>query len=153
VARNGVAGDDLMTHTMKTGHDMTTDYQGKTAKQWHDLCVELRKEHRLYRDYGNALIVFVRDFLPLCPAKSRKMFARAVVKGRKMADYQRRKMLREVGVASCSEAIKGAARYEAIRLLTPAQFSSLWMRNVESGIRFDDLVDKLVEKMVEKMAL
>jgi hypothetical protein len=37
----------------------------------------------------------------------------------------------------------GNDRYEKIRRLTPLQFSSIYQRNVEFGIPFDELVDEL----------
>ncbi|MFZ2404413.1 MAG: hypothetical protein WAW41_04700 [Methylobacter sp.] len=37
----------------------------------------------------------------------------------------------------------GNDRYEKIRRLTPLQFSSLYQRNLEFGIPFDELVDEL----------
>ena len=37
---------------------------------------------------------------------------------------------------------KGAARYERVRRLDPNQFGTLWQRNIQTGERFDDLVDE-----------
>lgn len=42
-----------------------------------------------------------------------------------------------------AELKKNADRYEKIRKLTPLQFSSLYQRNLEFGVLFDELVDNL----------
>jgi len=39
-----------------------------------------------------------------------------------------------------------AERYEKIRLLNPQQFKDLYMRNIESGVHFDILVDQLKKR-------
>lgn len=42
-----------------------------------------------------------------------------------------------------SELKNNADRYEKIRRLTPLQFSTIYQRNLEFGIPFDELIDEL----------
>jgi len=41
------------------------------------------------KEYGNALVVLARDFLPCCPATSKKMIDRAIEEGRKYRKKQK----------------------------------------------------------------
>lgn len=47
------------------------------------------------------------------------------------------------------EAAQGHARYEALRVLTPREFTALWCESL-AGERFDALVDELVKAKNEK---
>lgn len=44
-------------------------------------CLELQQSLTDHKDYCNALFVLVRDFLPICPSKSRAMWERALEQG------------------------------------------------------------------------
>lgn len=40
----------------------------------------------------------------------------------------------------------GYLRYEALRKLGPSKYSELHRRNIETGHRFDDMIDRLITK-------
>jgi len=47
-------------------------------------CSELRQENKELKEYCNAISEIIKDFLPVCPAKVKKLIAGAIKKSRYM---------------------------------------------------------------------
>ena len=49
-----------------------------------------------------------------------------------------------IGAETAEDVYKAANRYEALRKLTPQEFTALWKRSLTGENTFDSLVDELI---------
>ena len=47
--------------------------------------------------YCNALFVLIKNYLPICPAKNKLMWEKAIKEGNKLANERRQELLNELG--------------------------------------------------------
>jgi len=62
-----------------------------------------------------------------------------------MTDELFKKVEKSMDEIPIFDAYLGYLRYEALRILNPRQFSSLWHGNLK-GENFDSMIDELIEK-------
>jgi len=110
-------------------------YDLNTKKECLKKIDELEKENQELKDFSNAILEIAKMFIPVCPAKSKKMFEIAIEKGRKIACNVHEKRMELLSL------VDGA--YEIVYLYdakSPDQkkWKEKWLKKAkELGARFD----------------